>query len=165
MAANSEDISPWWRQPWPWFLISLPAAAVVGGIVTIWLATRNPDSLVSDDYYKEGLAIHQILDRDAQAKTLGIGAELAAQGRQIQATLTGRLDALPPALILHLIHPTRAEQDKTLNLQAGPNGSYHAILPALPAGIRQIVLEPSDRSWRLTGQWRSPFTEHLSLRP
>lgn len=165
MPADNEDISPWWRQPWPWFLMALPMAAVVGGIVTIWLATRDADSLVSDDYYKEGLAIRQVLDRDAKAKVLGIGADLSAQGTQLQARLAGRLDTLPPALTLHLIHPTRAEQDKTLNLQPGPDGIYHAILPILPAGMRQIVLEPSDRSWRLTGEWRSPFTERLILRP
>lgn len=165
MTTDSENVAPWWRQPWPWFLMSLPAAAVVGGVVTIWLATRDADSLVSDDYYKEGLAIRQVLDRDAKAKALDIGADLDVQGPRIQARLAGRLDALPPALTLHLIHPTRAEQDKTLNLQAGPDGGYHAILPALPAGIRQIVLEPSDRSWRLTGEWRSPFTERLVLRP
>lgn len=165
MNMNNTNPGPWWRQPWPWFLMTLPAAAVVGGIVTLWLATRNADSLVSDDYYKEGLAIRQVLERDAKAKDLGIVADVAASNMRLQVELSGRLDALPAMLTLHLIHPTRAEQDVVLILKADADGRYAAVLPALPDGKRQLVLEPADRSWRLTGEWRSPFTERLSLRP
>ncbi len=165
MSINNEDTGPWWRQPWPWFLMALPMAAVIGGIVTIWLAARDPDSLVSDDYYKEGLAIRQVLNRDTKAKALGISANLRVHDGRIQADLAGRLSSLPAMLTLHLIHPTRAERDVTLSLQAGPDGRYAAALPAMPAGMRQIELEPSDRSWRLTGEWRSPFTAQLAMRP
>jgi len=40
---------PWYRQFWPWFIIALPASAVVAGFVTLWLALSNPDHLVVDD--------------------------------------------------------------------------------------------------------------------
>jgi hypothetical protein len=40
------DTLPWYRQFWPWFIISLPAAAVVACMVTIWLAVTNPDAIV-----------------------------------------------------------------------------------------------------------------------
>jgi len=40
---------PWYRQFWPWFIISLPAAAVIAGIITFWLALSRPDPLVVDD--------------------------------------------------------------------------------------------------------------------
>ena len=56
--------SPWYRQFWPWFLIAVPAAAVVMGITTILLALHEPDGLVSDDYYREGLAVNRDLERD-----------------------------------------------------------------------------------------------------
>ena len=39
---------PWYRQFWPWFIIALPAAAVAGGLFTLWLALSNPDHLVVD---------------------------------------------------------------------------------------------------------------------
>lgn len=44
---------PWYRQFWPWFIIALPASAVVAGFITLWLAITNPDGLVvSDDQYQ-----------------------------------------------------------------------------------------------------------------
>ena len=165
MNTNDSNPGPWWRRPWPWFLMSLPATAVVASIITIWLATRDADSLVSDDYYKEGLAIHQVLERDAKAKALGIAADLTVEDMRIQVELTGQMDAPPSTLTLHMTHPTRAEQDKQLVLHLGPDGHHTATLPTKPSGIWKIMLEPADRSWRLTGEWRSPFTGHIALRP
>jgi len=43
------EIRPWFREPWVWFIIALPAAAVVGCAITIWLAITRPDFLVVDD--------------------------------------------------------------------------------------------------------------------
>ena len=40
---------PWYRQFWPWFIIALPASAVVAGLLTLWIAMSNPDYLVIDD--------------------------------------------------------------------------------------------------------------------
>ena len=31
-------VTPWYRQAWPWFLISLPATAVIAGSFTFYLA-------------------------------------------------------------------------------------------------------------------------------
>ena len=49
---------PWYREPWVWLMIALPASAVVGGIITIYLAVSTSDGLVVDDYYKRGKAIN-----------------------------------------------------------------------------------------------------------
>ena len=45
---------PWYRQFWPWFIIALPASAVVASFITLWLAISNPDQLVieDDDYQR-----------------------------------------------------------------------------------------------------------------
>ena len=53
---------PWFREPWVWLLIALPASAVLGGMVTIWIAVDSDDGLVVDDYYKRGLEINKKLD-------------------------------------------------------------------------------------------------------
>lgn len=45
---------PWFRQFWPWFIIALPASAVIASFVSLWLAVSNPDYLVvSDDEYQQ----------------------------------------------------------------------------------------------------------------
>ncbi len=71
-----EDSEPWYRQFWPWFLIALPATVVVAGFVTLYIANRHADDLVVDDYYKDGLAINQQLEKKAQAEAAGLSASL-----------------------------------------------------------------------------------------
>ena len=39
---------PWFRNPWVWLLIAIPAATIAGCIVTIALAISHPDYLVKD---------------------------------------------------------------------------------------------------------------------
>ena len=155
--------APWWRQAWPWFLLALPASAVVGGMVTLWFALNGADDLVSDDYYKEGLAIHQALERDAKASQLGLNAELQAQGGMLSVQVGGQLENLPDRLLLRLIHPTQAGQDLVLTLRAGGRQTFSAPLPAMTAGRRQLQLEPPDRSWRLIGEGHSPLTGRFML--
>ena len=73
---------PWYKQFWPWFLITFPAIAVIAGIITIILAVKSDDGLVKDDYYKAGLAINQTLERTQKAKELNMRA-LSCQKRSI----------------------------------------------------------------------------------
>jgi hypothetical protein len=52
-AQNSQaipgQIEPWYKQFWPWFIIALPASAVIASFFTLWLAISNPDHLVVDE--------------------------------------------------------------------------------------------------------------------
>jgi hypothetical protein len=43
MAANS-----WRRNPWVWLVIAIPAATVIGCLITIYLAISNPYTIVTD---------------------------------------------------------------------------------------------------------------------
>ena len=46
---NADHNQPWYRQFWPWFIIALPASAVIASFFTLWLAISNPDHLVVDE--------------------------------------------------------------------------------------------------------------------
>jgi hypothetical protein len=48
-AEKAGELQPWYRQFWPWFIIALPASAVIASFVTLWLAISNPDHLVVDE--------------------------------------------------------------------------------------------------------------------
>ena len=74
------SIKPWYREPWPWILMSGPAAAVIAGFVTLGYAIKYQDALVTDDYYKQGLAINRTLAREQAAVTLGVEAKLMFAG-------------------------------------------------------------------------------------
>ncbi|MEI6611670.1 FixH family protein [Polynucleobacter sp.] len=57
---------PWWKQMWPWLLISGPAVAMIGCIITIYLAINlHADKPLRDGVTKQGLKVEQI--KEAQA--------------------------------------------------------------------------------------------------
>jgi len=52
--SSNDPSRPWYRHVWPWLLIVPPAAAVVGGAITLYLAVTRPDALVREDCHREG---------------------------------------------------------------------------------------------------------------
>jgi hypothetical protein len=155
---------PWYREPWPWFLISLPATAVIAGLVTVWIAYRSADGLVVGDYYKAGLAINQTLERDELARKLELSATLQIVGTTLQLDLAGRLDAFPSSLKVHVAHPTRQGADQSLELVHEGNGQYRGILGAMTDGKWHVQVEDPETSWRLNGVLHTPMTEAAVLR-
>lgn len=154
---------PWYREPWPWFLISLPATAVIAGLTTVWIAATSADGLVVGDYYKAGLAINQTLARDEAARALALTATLRREDGALALTLAGRLQAWPDQLSLTLAHPTRQGQDQALVLSHAGGGRYRTPLPALPAGKWHAQLADSASVWRLSGVLHTPFSHPVTL--
>jgi len=147
---------PWYREPWVWLVIALPAAAVAGGIVTLVLAASGSDELVRDDFRKEGLAIYLDPERDEAARRTGARArlDLDRSAGSLRASVTLARSAPPRELIVLLSHATRAEYDRMLTLRSVAPGEYATSLEPLPPGHWYVELTPADRSWRLRGDFR-----------
>jgi hypothetical protein len=137
---------PWYREPWPWLLMAGPAAVLVAGAATIWIAFASADGLVAEDYYRQGLAINKRLAREQAARDLGISAELRLAPPAIAVELKG---AAPEAIFVHLAHGTRAGYDVRLRLARSGSGTYEAALPELPAGRWRIAIEDPRGAWRI----------------
>lgn len=161
---NAMHAKPWYREPWPWFLISLPAAAVIAGVVTVWISVRSADGLVVGDYYKAGLAINQTLARDDAAHALGLTATLQTGDHVLSLELGGRLQTFPNQLRLTLAHPTRQGQDQTVWLNHAGDGRYLGPLSALPEGKWHAQLTDADATWRLSGVLHTPFSDPVTLK-
>lgn len=155
---------PWYREPWPWILMAGPLTVVVAGLVTAWIAVAHDDPLVVDNYYKEGLAINRVLERDQAAAKGGYRAELmlSQDAVRVRAHLIG---AAPERLRLSLVHPTRAELDRSVELHPLQAGWYEGEIGLTAAPRWRVVLEDAQRTWRLTGEWRTSETEVLILAP
>jgi len=137
---------PWYRQLWPWLLISGPAAVLVAGGITLWLAFASADGLVAEDYYRQGLAINKRLAREDAARRLGITASIALEPHRLRVRLQG---AAPEALFVQLAHATRAGYDLRLRLAPVAPGAYEAELDALPRGHWRVVIEDPRGTWRI----------------
>lgn len=156
MQAVAPPVRSWYREPWPWLLMLAPAAAVVMGIVMLVLGLRSDDGLVVDDYYKRGLAINQVLDREARAAALGLSAALSfsPERDRVRVVLSGRAERVTHAT-LRLVHPTRAGQDQAVVLALGAGGALEGGFAPVPPGTWRLVLEDPGGAWRLTGYWRT----------
>ena len=137
---------PWYRQLWPWLIISGPAAVLVAGAATIWIAFASADGLVVEDYYKQGLAINKVLAREDAAARLGISADMRIEGESLSIVLKGDQ---PEALFVHLAHATRAGLDQRLRLAREGGGRYAAQLPPLAPGRWRVVIEDPRATWRI----------------
>lgn len=139
-------MTPWYRERWPWLLILGPAAVLVAGAITTWIAFASADGLVAEDYYKQGLGINRRLAREDAAQKLGVDASLRLHASEIEVVLKG---ATPEALFVHLVHATRAGHDLRLRLTPRKDGAYSAELPALPPGRWRAAIEDARGSWRI----------------
>ena len=59
--SEHEASKPWYKQMWPWLLISGPAIAAIGCVITIYLAINlYADKPVRDGVLKRGLKVEQV---------------------------------------------------------------------------------------------------------
>jgi hypothetical protein len=138
-------------------LIALPATAVVAGIVTLIIAITHRDGLVAEDYYKQGLAINRVLEREARAAQLGLQAQLMVSDSNIRVRISGAGES-PDSVVARFIHPTRAGEDREIVLDAmapGSPGWYEGKLPQLASGRWYVQLEDAAATWRLRGNWET----------
>lgn len=154
MIKNSPASKPWYREPWPWLLMAGPALVIVAGAYTTWLAIQSDDGLVSDDYYKQGLAINRTIKRNEVAMNGKYHARIYFD--QNANTLRAEVSAiagLPPELKVTLVNATRATRDRTALLKRSGDGVYVGELPAIQPGRWRVAVEDLAGSWRLSGEW------------
>ena len=165
-----EDTKPWYRQFWPWFIISLPAASVVGGLTTVWISLQTTDSLVlqSEDGVRNASDRRMAAERFATEAGLAALVDIDAATGVVAATMrSGDLHDVPPTLDFELSHPAFAERDHLITLRkAQPDADGNPVwvghLVQVPSGRFYAVLRSGD-TWRLTAEWRGEAS--LTLRP
>jgi uncharacterized protein len=161
----NDDNLPWYRQGWPWFLISLPATAVVAGLVTYYIAARGFDGPVVADYYKQGLAINEEIGRSQLGRSLGIEAKVAvdglAAGERVRVELVSA-QPLPPevALRVRLVHPGKRDADRLAILaraDVAPDNRSAVYVGEWQTGVADERLAAHPVAWQVvveTQQWR-----------
>jgi hypothetical protein len=163
MQATSQ--TPWYRERWPWLLAIMPTTAVILSFTFLWLAIKTDDGLVSDDYYKDGLAINKIIVRDEAARSYNLSAVAQFKGSSINLQLAGNLPRIPDSLHLTLSHPTRKGFDHAILLTRNQVGAYEGKVQDLINARYDVILEPLNGDWRVTGKWHPTEGEILKMSP
>lgn len=73
---------------WPLLVFGLPGFVVVASIITVIVAFKTADSPVSDNAYKDGLAINKSFKSQKTAKLLSITATIAIKIRESETEKT-----------------------------------------------------------------------------
>ncbi len=155
----------WYKEPWPWILMTGPLIVIVAGIATAWLAVVSSDGLVTDDYYKQGLAVNQRLHRDHTAGELGLKGDLMVSGKALRLMLSSASEQqkLPDVLTVRIMHPTRSGQDQLVEMRMEAAGFYGGQLVDSLSGRWLITIEDPEGNWRLHGDWKVGDGEPLHL--
>ncbi|HTY02831.1 MAG TPA: FixH family protein [Rhodocyclaceae bacterium] len=156
--SNSLPVSatkPWYREPWPWYLMAGPGIVVIAAFFTLWLAISTSDGLVTDDYYKKGLAVGQTIAESDRAASLGLEVRARFTADGVVLSLTSAADEQeayrpPQTLTLTLSHPTRAGLDQSVTL-VQEQGRYTGRVRLPTSGHWLVLVEDDAKTWRLMG--------------
>ena len=163
---NENANRPWYREPIMWLVVAIPLSAVLVGAVMLTISISTFDGLVEDDYYKKGMGINQILDRERRAETLGLESRLELDPGSGRATLdlTGNPGLIYPAGVsLSFRHATRSGKDLSVPLRFNAGNRYEGEFSGLEQGKWYLALETEE--WMLTGtlMWPAQGNERIQV--
>ena len=129
-----------------------PALVVLASFVTLWLAITSADGLVTEDYYKKGLAINQTLARSERALSLALEIGVSLTGDGVSVRINSKAAGfMPPSQVRVTISPpARAglDQSQILTLL---DGRYAGKFRLPAAGHCVVLVEDDAKSWRVMG--------------
>lgn len=140
---------PWFKEPYVWMLIGIPLSSVLVGIFFITTAVQNKDTLVRDNYYKDGLAYNSELQWDKKAKEMDIRLEMLITGNEMHMTMINSRLAAPATLKVTLGHPTIPEKDRESHLQFKQDKSFIGFIETLEDGRYYLLVECAEQQWRI----------------
>ncbi len=145
-----ENTRPWFKEPYVWLMLGLPTASVIACIFLISLAVSTKDTLVRDNYYKDGMAMNQELKWDKKAKNMDIKLSLSITKNSAEIhILSSRLNP-STTLQLKISHPTLADKDRDAFLQLKPNTKmYQGFIDEVEEGRYYIQVESAEQQWRI----------------
>ncbi|HOY22560.1 MAG TPA: FixH family protein [Cellvibrio sp.] len=167
----AEKKIPGYRQFWFWFVFGPLLFIIVLCGILVFVAFKNSDDVVTDNYYKVGRMINQTLAQDEKAVELGLLAKIKIDQLtgDVLVSLTGN-HSFPKQMLLFLDNPAKANKDQRILLTELAAGEYRGELSAPIEYSWYISLVPeSDASrrkeaeWLLTGQIDLAKTTETSL--
>jgi hypothetical protein len=162
---QSDIPTAWYKQFWPWFLIIVPITSMVLSFSMMGLAFNGEDSMVIDDYYKEGRAINLKIQKFEQAKILNISTRTQVFSDYVEVIFMSGSPESGEALTLDFFHSTQKFKDFSVVLLRDANGIYRAPLTTDVSGKWQLSLHPFDENWKIQQVVSLPQTNSFVLKP
>lgn len=169
MMQTGNTVTPWYKQFWPWVLIGLPTSVVIASVVTYFLAINGMDSVISKDYYKEGLAVNADLERDKKAADLGLSADITIDGQNVTMKLSASDAATVHSLagqpiLLEIENLSFQDKDLSASLVPKGDGIWQGKIPANMSQATWLarLIGPD---WRISHRLENTTPTHIVLKP
>jgi hypothetical protein len=164
MQQQLKQAKPWFREPIAWSLLAGPIIVVIASLATYFIAIKNRDPLVVDDYYEQGKQVNMDLSRLKTAAQLGLKAEamFSADMGAVRVILQGPTQQ-DDTLTLRLSHPTMAHHDQTITLRRTSAGVYEGKLTPFEAKRWYVNLSANKGHWLIEGEWRPDSGASITL--
>ncbi|MFE8071585.1 FixH family protein [Marinobacteraceae bacterium S3BR75-40.1] len=164
--SSTDNVTPWYRQFWPWFLIAIPLITIGYCIFFITMSMGGRDSLVTDSFYKDGLVYKERQALQEKAAALGLVAHVAfADDGGVKVTLDSNEPLQVSQLVMQLIHPTLESKDQKIVLHRVADGSFQSSLQHALSGRWHLFLKPMQDDWRLTAHLLLPSKKTIQVAP
>jgi len=154
--------TPWRRNPVAWLMILIPAATVVAGVWTVWLAASESGVDSNPDPVRRTAQIQVTsLEPDENASRRGLSGRVWFDGETLLVAVLPSSGTVAPQL--QLVHPIEKSLDRHLDLSPDPRGwRANGTLAGKQAWHLRLV--GADGSWRLVGRYRPGDTD-IPLEP
>ncbi|MET0356872.1 MAG: FixH family protein [Cellvibrio sp.] len=173
MSEPTEKVLPWYRQFWFWFIFGPLIFIIAMCVVTVTIAFKNSDDVVTDNYYKVGRMINQTFAQDEKAAALQLVANVKFDDLtgEVSLSLTGN-HAFPKQMLLFLDNPAKANKDQTILLTEIVAGTYRGELRESIEHSWYLSLIPEadatrrkEAEWLLSGEINVSKTNETTLQP
>lgn len=151
--SSDGDNKPWYKQLWPWLIITPPLAAVLGGIATIVIAVKNQDSLVIEKTRKLGKVVTTATQLHENATQMQIIAHLFIQPKTGTVAVELEGDQQSSQLLLQIAHPTLEEEDRHCSMIQEQDKIFRCQIEPLTAKRWKLRLASDETNWALSGHY------------
>lgn len=159
---TDQQIGPWYKQPWLWFIIAPLIATVLYSTVYITASVVTNDGVVLEEYTKRAKAFHEDNRLEEVAVQLGLSGTLRFDTVASDINLeliSAKEETLPEQLELTIGHPTKASLDVTTTLRQLQPGHYVGELQTSLNGNRKLIISPADKKWQLIKEIEPPYDQ------
>lgn len=163
---EKHDTAPWYKQFWPWFIITVLSWGVLSSSITLTVALNNPPHMMTGDYAELGKALVDTHERADRAEALGLSGTLARRGAQWALSLRADQTAgLGDRLLLLAQHPTDSARDRQVVFDRIAPGEYRADAIDIPGRGRLIVSDLEQTWWISSAYSAEAGALAVDLRP
>jgi len=127
--------------------LALPAFAIVASLDVTYIAFRQGDATLPDEYHWEGVQLDRDFAGSRRAADLDVRALLQLTPGTQTCTVKLQLNGtVPRALVLKFVHSTRPDLDRRIRLAPSTDG-YVGHCGVVPEGHWHLELADEAGSW------------------